>query len=498
MKRTNLARLLATVMIVCLVAAMVLPTCVFATDTTAVAAEVKEGVLQVNLVYTDDDNVQRGVYWGTGFLINDTYVVTCDHVISVKEEILKEFAKTIDKSVAEVKSRLSVSVTVTRDVTVPATVFAQSGEMDFAILKLNNALVGKTPLKIRNAKEDPIKQGETVISVGFPSTSADYQAVNTFTGDDATVTSGIVNKASLSIETTNYIQTSCNLDAGNSGGPMVDANGAVVGVCQAVMHGEEIKPGMATTMFYNAIDFNHVLEVLIPLGVPFGYYEGDAPEPATEAPTDAPAEETTAPVEETTAPTLPTTEPTTAGGPNLVLILGISAAAVVLIIVAVVVLLAGGKKKSAPAAAAVPPVAPVAPAGNTGFAPVAPTYPIGDAGETSVLSGGAGETTVLSNRGAVSGGTLIRKRTGEVININADQFVIGRERKSVNYCIADNTSVSRNHVRLTVRNGMVYMTDLGAANGTFINGVKLQPRQEMALKNGDKITLADEELEYKG
>ena len=489
MKRTNLARLLATVMIVCLVAAMVLPTCVFAADTTEVAKQVQEAVLQVNLVYTDDNNTKHGVAWGTGFLINDTYVVTCDHVVTATDAELAVVAEATGKTIAEIKSRLSVSVTVTRDVDFPASIYAQSAEMDFAILKLNNALVGKTPLKIRNTEVNPLKQGETVISVGFPETSAAVQAVNTFTGDDATVTVGNINKASLGVDTTNYIQTSCNLDFGNSGGPMVDARGAVIGISQEVY-------GSSITEFFDAINFGHVLEVLIPMGIPFEYDTGDIPEPTTEAPTDAPAEETTAPVEETTAPTLPVTDPTTVpDGPNLVLILGISAAAVVLIIVAVVVLLAGGKKKSAPAAAAVPPVAP---AGNTGFAPVAPTYPIGDAGETSVLSGGAGETTVLSNRGAVSGGTLIRKRTGEVININADQFVIGRERKSVNYCIADNTSVSRNHVRLTVRNGMVYMTDLGAANGTFINGVKLQPRQEMALKNGDKITLADEELEYKG
>ena len=179
------------------------------------------------------------------------------------------------------------------------------------------------------------------------------------------------------------------------------------------------------------------------------------------------------------------------------MILIIAAVAVAAIVLIVVVVVAGGKKKKAPAPAPAPaprPVTPVAP--NGGFAPVVPTYPTQDAGETTVLGGGAGETTVLS-RNTVNGGTLIRKRTGESISINTDKFVIGRERKSVNYCISDNTSVSRNHITLTVRSGVTFLTDMNAANGTFVNGVKVPPRQEIALKNGDKITLADEDLEYK-
>ena len=498
MKRTNLARLMAAMMVVCMVVAMILPTSVFATSSTDAANNVKGGVLQVNLIYTDDSNNNIPVGWGTGFLVNDTFVVTCDHVVSMDDDELAAAAEEAGKTVAEFKSRLSVSVTVSRDVTVPASIYAQSFEMDFAILKLNNALVGKTPLKIRNVKANPVKQAESVYGVGFPSISAAMQAYNTFTGDDATITNGIVNKVALGINghsgaNTNYIQTSCNLDYGNSGGPMIDANGAVIGVCQSII-------GDSATEYFKAVDIQHVIEVMEPLGIQFEYDNGEQPVPeVTEAPTQAATEAPTqAATEVVTLPPVEPGEPGEPDGPNLVLILGIAAAAVVLIVVAVVVLMAGGKKKAAPAPAAhVPPVAPAG--GHSGFAPVAPTYPAGDAGETSVLSGGAGETTVLSNRGsAVSGGTLIRKRNGEVININAEQFVIGRERKSVNYCIADNTSVSRTHVRLNVRNGMVYITDLGAANGTFINGVKLQPRQEMALKNGDKITLADEELEYKG
>ena len=50
---------------------------------------------------------------------------------------------------------------------------------------------------------------------------------------------------------------------------------------------------------------------------------------------------------------------------------------------------------------------------------------------------------------------------------------------------------------VAVKNGATYLTDMNAANGTFVNGVKVLPNQEIALKTGDKIKLADEEFEFR-
>lgn len=179
------------------------------------------------------------------------------------------------------------------------------------------------------------------------------------------------------------------------------------------------------------------------------------------------------------------------------IILIVAAVAVIAVIAVVVVVLSKGKKKApAPVSGGyTPPVPPVNnAAAKGGFSAPAYTAPVG-AGETTVLTQDAGETTVLSRN--VNGGSLVRKRTGETVAINAERFVIGRERKTANYCVADNSSISRSHVTLTVRGGITYLTDMNTANGTFVNGVKVVPRQEIALKNGDKITLSDEEFEYK-
>ena len=494
----RLTRALVAALVVCMLACTMLSTVAFAAN--QAVNDASTGVLQVNLVYTNDANKNIAVAWGTGFLVNDRDLVTCYHVTHLDDDEILALATNEGKTEAEIKSRLSITVTIIGDTTRKATILAESRDMDFTVLRLESSLNGKTPLKIRDP-QNPVQKGESVWSIGFPSLSDALQDYSPFNSEDTTVTNGTVNKFGTASNPwtgaiNNYYQTSVGTDYGNSGGPLLDDNGYVIGYCQGFVKDDAVS-------YYYSVNISHVLDVLNPLGIP--YETGVGPTPVVTEPVETQAPETQAPETQAPETQAPETKPIETlppiddeeGGLDTKMILIIAAVAVAVIVVIVVVVVAGGKKKKAPAPAPAPaprPVTPVAP--NAGFAPVAPTYPTQDAGETTVLGGGAGETTVLS-RNTVNGGTLIRKRTGESISINTDKFVIGRERKSVNYCISDNNSVSRNHITLTVRSGVTFLTDMNAANGTFVNGVKVPPRQEIALKNGDKITLADEDLEYK-
>lgn len=49
--------------------------------------------------------------------------------------------------------------------------------------------------------------------------------------------------------------------------------------------------------------------------------------------------------------------------------------------------------------------------------------------------------------------------------------------------------VSRAHVRLHVREGKLFVTDLYSANGTFMGGEKLDPEKPYELHNGDELVL---------
>ena len=118
------------------------------------------------------------------------------------------------------------------------------------------------------------------------------------------------------------------------------------------------------------------------------------------------------------------------------------------------------------------------------------------AGETSVLNSGEGETTVLGNQS--TGFFLVRKSNGERININKPEFIIGKERRRVDYCISDNGSISRTHAKLRIRADRCYISDLGSTNCTFVNGSKISPNQEVVLSKGDEISISDEKFEFIG
>jgi FHA domain-containing protein len=66
------------------------------------------------------------------------------------------------------------------------------------------------------------------------------------------------------------------------------------------------------------------------------------------------------------------------------------------------------------------------------------------------------------------------------------QMIVGRV-ADVHIRLSDDR-ISRRHARFTAKGGTVYLEDLGSANGTFVNGQRLEgPTQ---LKHGDRIVFA--------
>lgn len=66
--------------------------------------------------------------------------------------------------------------------------------------------------------------------------------------------------------------------------------------------------------------------------------------------------------------------------------------------------------------------------------------------------------------------------------------IIGRKGFGADVEIDDPT-VSRNHASIVLEKGTILLKDLGSANGTFINGKKIEPQKPTALKNGDSIKI---------
>lgn len=550
-KITAFARGLAAAIVVLCMMCM-LPLAVLAETTNQAVMADTTGVVQVRLVYVDPSNrTEHPIQSGTGFLINDSTVITCNHVIALTEEELGKAAEKFSTDANTVKNNCKVKISVLRDMTIDASIKNASAEMDFAILNLNEQIYNRTYLPLRPSSD--VQQTEEVFALGFNIEAEMFQDVRTYTSEDVTISSGRVSKL-VHLDGVDYVQSSARIIDGNSGGPLVDANGNVIGVCKGVNSNEN------TTDSSFSIAIDQVIESLDALGIEYNSTPGPTAQPTEEPkPSDNPDSNVTLTVDKSSlqalvadmqdmdtasydkesaeafttalqaAQTVLADEQATQeqvdsardqlnsafsalapAGNNVMLfvIIGVVAAVVIILIVLIVVL--SGKKKDdrriysdQGTYPGENPVPVGSGAGNGGgFVDVKPVIPPEPqftqnsfgGGETTVLNQGAGETTVLNQ--ASNFGYLIRSRNNERININNASFMIGKERAKVNYCVADNTSVSRTHAVITHRGTMAYIKDMNATNGTFVNGVRLSAGQESPLNPNDRITLADEEFVY--
>lgn len=72
--------------------------------------------------------------------------------------------------------------------------------------------------------------------------------------------------------------------------------------------------------------------------------------------------------------------------------------------------------------------------------------------------------------------------------IDKKSVILGKKYDEVDVCVSDPT-VSRKHARLTVRSGDIFVQDLGSTNGTFVNGMKIDPGEDIKLCNNKDFLL---------
>ncbi len=140
---------------------------------------------------------------GSGFIIDPSgLVVTNNHVIDDADE---------------------VSVILNDGTTLKATLVGRDTKTDLALLKVNPS----KPLKaVKFGDSDRLRLGEWVIAIGNPFSLG------------GTVTAGIVSARDRDIQSgpyDNYIQTDAAINRGNSGGPLFNLGGEVIGVNTAII-----------------------------------------------------------------------------------------------------------------------------------------------------------------------------------------------------------------------------------------------------------------------
>lgn len=82
------------------------------------------------------------------------------------------------------------------------------------------------------------------------------------------------------------------------------------------------------------------------------------------------------------------------------------------------------------------------------------------------------------------------------IELNRLPLTVGKLAGSVDMVINDQ-SISRRHVKFAREGNRIYMTDLNSTNGTFKNGLRLQPNTTEILEPGDEIRLGKLKFIYR-
>lgn len=81
------------------------------------------------------------------------------------------------------------------------------------------------------------------------------------------------------------------------------------------------------------------------------------------------------------------------------------------------------------------------------------------------------------------------------LEIDADNVLIGKKQELVDKVISFNKMISRKHCRISCINGLYYVNDEESANGTYVNGLRLNPGQKCQINRGDVIRLADTDFQ---
>jgi serine protease Do len=140
---------------------------------------------------------------GSGFIIrSDGYILTNEHVV---------------------RDAQSLKVTLFGGKKYDGRVIGTDPQTDLAVVKID----GKNLPAVEMGDSNKLEPGEWVVAIGNP-----Y-------GFHDTVTAGIISALGRSLENPNksgnLIQTDAAINPGNSGGPLVDLNGKVIGINEAII-----------------------------------------------------------------------------------------------------------------------------------------------------------------------------------------------------------------------------------------------------------------------
>lgn len=83
------------------------------------------------------------------------------------------------------------------------------------------------------------------------------------------------------------------------------------------------------------------------------------------------------------------------------------------------------------------------------------------------------------------------------LQITKDEYVIGKNAAVVDGAVTFNPAISRVHCKVVKAEGKYFVSDLGSANGTYLNKARLTVGVNYELHNGDILCLANSDFQVK-
>lgn len=417
---------------------------------------------EVRYIVTNGHVIEQAYAWPKG--LDDPFDYEAKNGVSFEKALKEKTGKSIKD--LNIKSEIRVYFSQSsNDYSVPEVVFFSGpSEKDIAILKLEEPTNKRIALLVKDS--DQVQVGDEATALGFPGVSDNVQDPETINHgvEDVTVTKGIVSKR-VKPNGRDYdsFQMDASINHGNSGGPLVDKNGYVIGM-------NTLGNAKDSNMNY-AIVSNEILEVLNSERI--GYKTTALKNPA---------------------------------------LLSLIAVGIIFLAGGIIMLVIPSGKKTAAAgavagAAAGTRAVPGQPqAGVNPYAaqqrPVAQGYP--QQAGARVAAAGVQPQAAAQPSASSQGRPVLKcikgQFAGKAFDLSRGKVVLGRDPASCNLVFNKETpGISSKHCQMSydAASGSFLLTDLGSSYGTYTGGgKKLEPNVPERLSAGDSFYLADENVKF--